>query len=123
MQGEVVGLRSEKLVRARHDGLAVVDERLVSLEPIRPRPGEALNVEGAAAVEHMDVVHQLLERPLELPPMVQGEVVMRRDEDWDIHLPRPSVRAIQASNRAFNCSAAARVEHQATDDGRPKDIF
>jgi len=68
-------------VRACYDGVAVLDERLVLLQPVRVGAGETVEVKGTGPVEYFDLVHHVLDGAAELPRVVGGEVALRRNED------------------------------------------
>ena len=76
LQGQVVALRTVDLVRAHNDGCTLFNVGLVALEPVGAGALELLQVERALAVEHVDVVHHLLERPLEFPTVIRGIVIV-----------------------------------------------
>ncbi len=88
LQHQIVVLGAIDLVWAGHDGLAVLDEWFVPLEPVGTRPGEAVEVQRAWAIKHLDLVHNLLESSFELPPVIGGVVVVGRDEDLESILLR-----------------------------------
>ena len=71
-------------MRAAHDGLPVIDERLVLLQSVGSRTVEVRGIERSRTFEHLDVVHQLLQRSFELPSVVMGKVVVRTDKQRDV---------------------------------------
>src|SRR5882724_2756761 len=94
---EVVGLRAPHLVGADHDRLAVLDERLVALEPVGPGAGETVEVERTGAPELLALQHHLLDSPAKLPRLVCGVKIVRRDED-----PKPCSFAARKSRARFS---------------------
>ena len=67
-------------MRAGDDGLAIIDIGLVQGQKVSPGVFEPGEVQRPLAIEHADVVHQLLQRTFELPPLVGREVVVRGDK-------------------------------------------
>ena len=63
-------------MRAAHNGLAVLDVRLVTLQPIGARPGKTLKAQSASAIEHLNVMHHFLDGSFELPAVIGGVIVM-----------------------------------------------
>ena len=85
LQNEIIAFRPVNLVRAGHDGLAVINVVLVAFEPVGARTLEAFERQGVFAVKHADRVHEGFEGTLHFPAMIVGIVVMRRNEHRHVH--------------------------------------
>ena len=77
LQDEVVVLRAIDLVGVDHNSLAVLNEGFVTLEPVGSRTGKAVKVQCPTAIEHLDLVHHILDGSAEFPRMIGGIVVVR----------------------------------------------
>jgi hypothetical protein len=92
------------------DRLAVVDVRLVALQPVGAGALEAVCSQLAFAVEHADLVHHLLDGAAELPAMIRRVVVMRRNEDVVAVVLRRLQELLDVTDRSVRLDARA---HQA----------
>ncbi len=76
LKHNVVVLRAIDFVGAGHYCLAVFNEGLVTLEPVSARPCEPFKAQHPTSIEHVDLVHQILEGPSEFPRVIGGVVVV-----------------------------------------------
>ena len=78
---EDISLGKRHSLNDRNNGLSILDIGLVALEPVGPRALESIQAERAAAAKHVDLVHDLLDGSAELPAVIGGIVIVRRDKD------------------------------------------
>src|SRR5581483_7663199 len=115
LQYEIVCLRTKYSVRADYDGLAVIDVRLESLEPVGPRLGEAFEIQSAAASEHFVLNFISFQGPVEFPSVIRGKEIMRRDEDFVAIFLRGFEDTLHVLDRLILLDTRA--------DERPRDAF
>src|ERR1700733_3280143 len=81
---EVVCFWSPNAMWRDNDGLAVLNIGLEALQPVSARAYKALKIQDSFSGEQTIVELLGLQRTVELPSLVDGKEIMRRNEDFEI---------------------------------------
>src|SRR5262245_11162185 len=79
LQNQVVSFWAPYLVRRDHDSFAVLDVGLKTLQPISARPFKAIEIQDSFPDEKTGGRLIRFKRSVELPPLVAGIEIVRRD--------------------------------------------